>query len=123
MTTNENTIITDRWSSPVAKQLYEANWPDEPVCQAQHEEGRQCGGCSFYAPFNVDWGLCCHDGSRHHLQTVFEHFTCPNQVNEDWGPHSFNTDSSFHCRCGGEGSEYWDQLVAILEKSSKPADE
>lgn len=123
MSINQNSIITDHWSSPAAKQLYKSNWPDEPICQAQYEEGRQCGGCSFFAAFNADWGLCCHNGSRHHLETVFEHFTCPQYMHEGWGPHSFTTDSSFRCRCGGQGSEYWDRIVAVLETSIKPVDD
>jgi hypothetical protein len=119
---NRNTIVTDRWSSSAAERLYVSRWPDEPACQTQYEEGRQCGGCSFFAPFNQDWGLCCRRESRHHLQTVFEHFTCPQHVDEGWGPHSFTEDASFHCRCGGEGSEYWDQIAAILANANKPTD-
>lgn len=88
---NQNSIITDTWSNPSAKDLYDAQWPEEPETRAQCEEGRQCGGCAFYAPFNADWGLCCHSESRHHLETVFEHFTCPKQKEEGWGAHSFSS--------------------------------
>jgi hypothetical protein len=85
-----NHIITDDWSNDDSKRLYELHWPEEPTIKHQYEEGQQCGGCSFFAPFNSDWGLCCHAASRHHLETVFEHFTCPAFVNEGWGPHSFS---------------------------------
>ncbi|HEX8914004.1 MAG TPA: hypothetical protein VF796_16770 [Humisphaera sp.] len=100
---NTNRIITDDWSDDASRQLYEQRWPDEPATRVACEEGAQCGGCSFFAAFNYDWGLCCHAGSRHHLETVFEHFSCPSFVDEGWGPHSFTADRSFHCRCGGEG--------------------
>jgi hypothetical protein len=89
---NENRIITDRWSNEDSKQLYELHWPDEPKLLRLYEQGQQCGGCSFFAPFNLDWGLCCHAASRHHLETVFEHFTCPFFVNEGWEAHSFCQD-------------------------------
>ncbi len=87
---NENSIITDRWSNNDSRRLYELQWSDEPKVREQYEEGQQCGGCSFFAPFNCDWGLCCHAASRHHLETVFEHFTCPAYVNEGWEAHSFS---------------------------------
>lgn len=117
---NRNSIVTDRFSNPESEQLYHANWPDEPNIREQYENGGQCGGCSFFAPFNADFGLCAHPKSRHHLETVFEHFTCPAYIQEGWGPHSFSEDKDFHCRCEGEGSEYWDRIAAIFENENKP---
>jgi hypothetical protein len=111
----QNTIITYRFSSAAAQQLYQSRWPDEPRCLEQHSEGQQCGGCSFFAAFNADWGLCCHLNSRHHLQTVYEHFTCPQYVHEGWGPHSFTENTEFHCRCGGHSSEYWDGIAKVFD--------
>lgn len=111
-----NQIVTNTWSSETTRGLYESKWPDDPSLRTQHEEGRQCGACSYFAPFNPDWGLCCHQSSRHHLETVFEHFTCPELVNEGWGPHSFTADREFQCRCGGHESEYWDRLVETLRE-------
>jgi hypothetical protein len=99
---NNNTIITHTWSNEESQDIFEQVWPDEPELRAQYDAGEQCGGCSFFAPFNADYGLCCNRGSRHCLETVFEHFTCPTYVHEGWGPHSFSADSEFHCRCGGE---------------------
>jgi putative addiction module component (TIGR02574 family) len=101
MSDNQNQIITTDWSNPASSRLQAQNWPDEPKCQEQCFNGHQCGGCSFFAPFNCDWGLCTHQESRHHLETVYEHFTCPSYVMECWGPHSFTVDEEFHCRCGG----------------------
>jgi hypothetical protein len=99
---NANNIITDGWSDPRSARLYESLWLDEPDCRERHTRGDQCRGCSFFAPLNADWGVCLHPASRHRLETVFEHFTCPSQVPEGWGPHSFTTNRDFHCRCGGE---------------------
>lgn len=99
---NENQILTDGWSNSDSERLYKDGWPEEGFLARQYEDGFQCGGCSFFAPFNSDWGLCCHSKSRHHLETIFEHFTCPTFTREGWGPHSFTEDSEFHCRCGGE---------------------
>lgn len=104
MAGNENRIITDGFSNPQSLRLYQEGWPDEPALANQYEYGQQCGGCSFFAVFNSDWGLCCHPKSRHHLETVFEHFTCASHVAEGWGPHSFSEVTEFHCRCGGEAT-------------------
>lgn len=93
---NENRIKTDGFSSSTSQQLYSDGWPDEPECKAKYASGEQCGGCSFFAPLNFDYGVCCHQSSRHFTETVFEHFTCPSHVNEGWGPHSFR-----------EGSDEW----------------
>jgi hypothetical protein len=87
---NKNQIITDRWSNDDSQRIYQSRWPNEPNVRAQYEEGQQCGGCSFFAPFNYDWGICCHSKSRHHLETVIEHFTCHAYVNEGWEAHSFS---------------------------------
>ena len=87
---NANRIMTDRFSNPQSEQMYREHWPEEPTLYTDHyAQGKQCGGCAFFAPFNADWGLCCHADSRHHLETVFEHFTCPHYVDEGWESHSF----------------------------------
>lgn len=86
---NTNKIITSGWSNLASGDLYQAQWPHEPELLRLYRDGAQCGGCSYFAPFNSDWGLCCHPTSRHHLETVFEHFTCPSYVAEGWGSHSF----------------------------------
>lgn len=99
---SRNVIATDSFSNPDSERLYESQWPDEPRVREQYENGQQCGGCSFFGKFNFDYGLCCNPKSRHHLETVFEHFTCPSYVHEGWGPHSFAEEEEFHCRCGGD---------------------
>jgi len=101
MNDNRNVVATTAFSSAASEAMYKANWPDDPVACGLYGEGIQCGGCSFFAKFNSDWGLCANARSRHHLETVFEHFTCPAHVNECWGPHSFTENADFHCRCGG----------------------
>lgn len=87
---NKNRIITDDFSNEDARRLYLERWPDDPALAERVEEGEQCGGCSFYAPFNADYGLCCHAESCHHLETVFEHFGCHAYEAEGWGAHSFS---------------------------------
>jgi hypothetical protein len=99
---NKNRIIVDRWSNAESEQLYRDKWLSEAALASRHEIGEQCGGCSFFALFDADFGLCCHATSRHFTETVFEHFTCPSFVREGWGPHSFTEDREFHCNCGGE---------------------
>lgn len=87
---NINRLVTDTWSNPCAETLYKSHWKEEPETFALYEDGRQCGGCSWFAPFNADWGLCCNGKSRHFKETVFEHFTCPKHREEGWGAHSFS---------------------------------
>lgn len=104
---NTNQISAGRWSNPESEKRYHEKWPGEPKVLEQYENGMQCGGCSFFAPFNADWGLCCHSKSRHFKETVFEHFTCDSYVNEGWGPHSFSVSDEYKCRCqGGPWSEF-----------------
>lgn len=86
---NENIVVRDTWSNARSETRYRAHWPGEPSVHAQYENGEQCGGCAFFAPFNSDWGLCCNDRSRHVTETIFEHFTCPAYDGEGWGAHSF----------------------------------
>ncbi|MFH1147095.1 MAG: hypothetical protein V1736_05240 [Pseudomonadota bacterium] len=78
---NGNVIHTEGYSNSDTKTLYEK----ECFIDSQ----LQCGGCSYYAIFNADWGLCCNPESRFHLETVFEHFGCEKNVPEGWGSHSF----------------------------------
>ena len=90
--TNSNHIATDHFSNPASEAMYFSQWQDEPeIAENFYFNGKQCGGCSFFAKFNSDWGLCCHPNSRHHLETVFEHFTCPSFVDEGWDAHRFVT--------------------------------
>ncbi len=86
---NSNRIETSTFSNPDSQRLYQLGWPDEPETAQVYADGRQCGGCSCFAKFNYDWGLCCCPVSRHHLETFFEHFTCPSIVDEGWESHSF----------------------------------
>ena len=87
---NKNKIVTNEFSNPDSENLYKSGFETEPELREKYLSGSgQCGGCSFYAKFNTDWGLCCHSKSRHHLETVFEHFTCPVHVSESWQYHSF----------------------------------
>lgn len=98
---NENKITTTDWSNKESQSLYQSGWPNEPELNRKyHEDCEQCGECSFYAIFNSDFGLCCHEKSRHHLETVFEHFTCAAYCGENWKAHSFTENVDHHCRCG-----------------------
>lgn len=99
---NRNTIITTDFSNLTTKTLYHQRWKDDPKLRHLYENGAQCGGCSFYAPFNTDYGLCCHPQSPHVMETTFEHFACLAYVDEGWGPHSFSVDEARKCHCQGE---------------------
>ena len=96
---NKNRIIANNFSSPDTKRMYDLQWPDEPLLRQNYQEGHQCGACSYFAPLNEDWGICCHPKSRHCLETIFEHFTCAEYAGEGWGPHSFS--KRLRCKCGG----------------------
>ena len=109
---NTNRVFTKGWSNQASYRLYSRGWPNDPQTRQAYENGKQCGGCSFYATFNQDYGLCCNRKSRHHLETVFEHFTCPAFVHEGWGPHSFSDRQELHCECAG---------AANIPTADKPA--
>lgn len=79
-----NKVFTKGFSNPDTMHLYKLSDIDGRI---------QCGGCSFYAQFNLDYGLCCYRRSRYYLETVFEHFGCDRHVSESWQSHSF-TDKS-----------------------------
>lgn len=96
---NTNHIQTDGFSNSGSERLYHTKWPNEPELNEQYKNGGQCGSCSFFAQFNADWGLCCHSKSRHHLETVFEHFTCSMLAREGWGAHTFSDNKRNFCRC------------------------
>jgi hypothetical protein len=94
---NRNQIKSGGFSNPDSEALYDNKWPADYCSRNKYETGLQCGGCSFYAPINSDWGLCCHPKSRHRFETVFEHFTCPDHVNEGWEQHSFSENPNDSC--------------------------
>ena len=95
---NSNQIVTLGFSNPESARRFQENYPDEPTLQEQALYSH-CGGCSFFASFNADWGLCCNAKSHHHLETVKEEFTCPHICPEGWKAHSFSEDESNHCHC------------------------
>lgn len=120
---NTNQLVTDRFSNAESEALYKSQWRAEPSLAEQYRAGRQCGGCTYFAPFNADFGLCCGRPSRHFAETVFEHFTCPSQVNEGWGPHSFCSDPEFMCRCHGEPVyESIASVLAVVGDDTRQAD-
>ena len=94
-----NIIKTDGFSNINSEELYQLKWPNDKEAQKLYSEGVQCGACSFFAELNADWGICCRPESKHHLETVFEHFTCTQIVHEGWRAHSFTDDEEFHCTC------------------------
>jgi hypothetical protein len=79
---NENRIVTGTWSNEASRALYEQGWPDHRELRTLYEEGSQCGGCSFFAPFNASWGLCANERSPCYLETVFEHYVCGEYAGE-----------------------------------------
>jgi lactoylglutathione lyase len=79
---NSNRFTTSAFSNPKSRLSFDRKWSDEPQVLKKYEHGEHCDGCAFFTPFNAEWGLCCHRKSRHHLETVFVQFTCPNYVQE-----------------------------------------
>lgn len=121
---NRNRIVTDTWSSPASMRLYRERWPQEPQLRERAEErGEECGACSFFAPLNGEWGLCCHPRSRHFRETLFERFTCPAYVGECRGSHSFTEVRENHCRCQRDRAAQPDERAALPETTGpeKPA--
>lgn len=94
-TRNQNIIIEHDFSNPASDRAYMSQFADDPdLYEKVVNEALQCGGCAFFAPLNADYGICCHQESKHFKETVFEHFGCHAYVHEGWGPHSF-TDPPF----------------------------
>jgi len=96
---NQNIVKRFGFSSESTAALFESNFANDPLARQMYKSGRQCGGCSFYAPFNSDYGLCCNPDSRYLTETVFEHFTCRKLVEEGWNAHSFSADCAHHGKC------------------------
>jgi len=116
---NMNTVITTGFSNPESEAIYRSSWGSEGALYEQYRNGMQCGGCSFFAPFNEDYGLCCNRKACHHTETVFEHFTCESFVREGWGPHSFSEHSEFHCKCDGKTVyETMNDIIILLDGPS-----
>lgn len=86
---NQNVIVVGGFSNPASLKQYNLQWPNEPKNFQKYMQGHQCGGCTYFAKFNSDYGLCCSPHSRHRLETVFEHFSCADQQEEGWYAHSF----------------------------------
>jgi hypothetical protein len=100
-TPDPNRIAVHEFSNPESKRRYEQKFPGEPGLFKQYEDGGQCGGCAFFAPLNTDFGICCSSKSRHRLETVFEHFSCPELVWNGWGAHSFSEEAETARRIAG----------------------
>ncbi len=93
-----NVIKENGFSNPESEALYKNDWLGDVILKYLYEEGRQCGGCTFFAPLNSDWGICCHKKSKHFKETIFEHFTCKLQIEEGWSAHSFTESVDRHIK-------------------------
>lgn len=108
-----NKITDDDWSNQRTKKMYLNRFPDEPDLKRKaFDDCHQCGGCSFFAPFNLDFGLCAHPDSRHYCETVFEHFTCGDHIAECWLHSSFAMNPEIGSCCD-------DQLRSEIKKLSE----
>ena len=108
---NINHITMKDFSNHHTKELY---------LQKCFDNKSQCGECSFYAMFEDQYGLCCHDISRFYLETVFKYFGCDKQVPESWESHSFSDRVS---RLPDRSHlisliSRWEKAIAGIEKGS-----
>jgi hypothetical protein len=115
-----NRIKDDSWSDPRTKKMYLDRFPGEPELHRQADDGQQCGGCSFFAPFGLDFGLCAHGDSRHYLETVFEHFTCGVHVPECWTHSSFIMNPEDTSCCDDRLRGAMNDLANQLARSGRP---
>ena len=86
---NRNIIIENGFSNPETSHLYDKIAAGKHSLSQRYSSGIQCGGCSFFAPLNSDYGICCLKKSQHYLETIFEHFVCEAQIEESWEYHTF----------------------------------
>lgn len=61
---NQNVIVVGGFSNPASLKLYNLQWPNEPKILQKYMQGHQCSGCTYFAKFNSDYGLCCSPRSR-----------------------------------------------------------
>lgn len=98
-----NRIFTGGWSNYATRAMYNSQWRKYPEIKAMHDDGKQCGGCSWFAPLGGDFGLCLCMTGPNWSETIFEHYTCVRYVYEGWGPHSFCDDPpTAECDACGE---------------------
>jgi hypothetical protein len=91
---NANKVVTDGFSNPDSEFEFQNGYPSDSKARELAAESYQCGGCSYFAPLNADYGMCCNSKSPCHLETVFEHFTCSEIDIESWAYHSFGNAGS-----------------------------
>lgn len=73
---NKNIIITNEFSHPEAKKLYDTDYAQRPSFKAGKLMGKDCCTCRFFLPLNGDYGLCNNSHAEFYHCTLFEHFRC-----------------------------------------------